>query len=74
MENIEFLWVEEYRPQNIDDCILPQTLNTTFSEFFQKLHCLLCYMFQPEKPEKKPALSSYNQYKKSTDVTTILAI
>ena len=36
MENIEFLWVEEYRPQNIEDCILPQTLKTTFSEFVSK--------------------------------------
>ena len=26
----EFLWVEKYRPQTINDCILPQDLKTTF--------------------------------------------
>jgi DNA polymerase III delta prime subunit len=30
-----FLWVEEYRPQNIDSCILPKSLKTSFSEFVQ---------------------------------------
>ena len=28
-----FLWVEEYRPQDIDSCILPKALKTSFSEF-----------------------------------------
>ena len=28
----ETLWVEKYRPQKIDDCILPKTLKTTFQE------------------------------------------
>ena len=27
------LWVEKYRPQKIDDCILPTELKTTFQEF-----------------------------------------
>ena len=29
----KFLWVEEYRPTKINDCILPQYLKTTFQEF-----------------------------------------
>lgn len=28
----EFLWVEKYRPQNIDDCILTPELHSTFTE------------------------------------------
>ena len=28
-----FLWVEQYRPKTVDDCILPQTLKSTFKEF-----------------------------------------
>ena len=31
-----FLWVEEYRPQNINSCILPKALKKTFSEFVQQ--------------------------------------
>ena len=31
-----FLWVEEYRPQNINSCILPKSLKKTFSEFVQQ--------------------------------------
>ena len=31
MQN-EFLWVEKYRPQKIDDCILPSSLAKTFKE------------------------------------------
>ena len=29
----EFLWVEKYRPQTIDDCVLPKGLKKTFREF-----------------------------------------
>ena len=29
----EFLWVERYRPQNIEDCVLPTSLKNTFKEF-----------------------------------------
>ncbi len=29
----QFLWVEKYRPQTIEDCILPEKLKNTFSEF-----------------------------------------
>ena len=29
----EFLWVERYRPQTIDECILPEGLKKTFKEF-----------------------------------------
>lgn len=28
-----FLWVEEYRPQTIDECILPESLKNTFKEY-----------------------------------------
>ena len=34
--NTDFLWVEEYRPKTIDDCILPSSLKTLFSSFIQK--------------------------------------
>ena len=33
-----FLWVEEYRPKNIDSCILPQSLKSTFLEFVREGH------------------------------------
>ena len=29
----QFLWVEKYRPQTIEECILPATLKTTFKEY-----------------------------------------
>jgi|TARA_B100001250_G_scaffold412952_1_gene445561 DNA polymerase III delta prime subunit len=32
----DFLWVEKYRPQKIDDCILPKRIKDTFKEFVQK--------------------------------------
>ena len=32
----DFLWVEEYRPKTIDDCILPQSLKTLFKSFINK--------------------------------------
>ena len=32
----DFLWVEEYRPKTIDDCILPQSLKTLFTSFVEK--------------------------------------
>lgn len=31
-----FLWVEKYRPQKIDDCVLPEHLKTTFKEYVGK--------------------------------------
>jgi len=38
MENnkSEFLWVEKYRPQTIDDCILPVSLKKTFKDMVAK--------------------------------------
>ena len=33
--NNDFLWVEKYRPQVIDDCILPQNIKQTFNEFIE---------------------------------------
>jgi len=29
----QFLWVEKYRPQKIDDCVLPETLKETFKQY-----------------------------------------
>ena len=29
----EFLWVEKYRPQTIEDCILPESIKKSFQEF-----------------------------------------
>jgi len=34
--NTDFLWVEEYRPKTIDDCILPTSLKTLFKSFIKK--------------------------------------
>jgi len=33
MSSNEYLFVEKYRPQKIDDCVLPQSLKNTFNEF-----------------------------------------
>ena len=33
MSRNEFLWVEKYRPKNIDECILPEDTKKTFKEF-----------------------------------------
>ena len=30
-----FLWVEQYRPKTVDDCIIPQSLKNTFKEFVE---------------------------------------
>mgnify|MGYP000674852469 CR=1 FL=1 len=35
MKNDEYLWVEKYRPQTIDDCVLPAELKKTFNEIAQ---------------------------------------
>ena len=32
----QFLWVEKYRPHNIEDCILPDDVKTTFQQFIAK--------------------------------------
>ena len=32
----DFIWVEKYRPQTIEDCILPESIKKTFSEFLNK--------------------------------------
>mgnify|MGYP003121917490 FL=1 len=31
-----FIWVEKYRPQTIEDCILPDNIKKTFKEFLNK--------------------------------------
>ena len=31
-----FIWVEKYRPQKIEDCILPENIKKTFSAFLNK--------------------------------------
>ena len=33
-----YLWVEKYRPNTIDKCILPENLKKTFSEFVKDKH------------------------------------
>ena len=33
-----FLWVEKYRPRSISECILPEDLKNTFSEFVKDKH------------------------------------
>jgi len=35
-ERTDFLWVEKYRPQTIEDCILPDHVKATFREFVSK--------------------------------------
>jgi len=32
----QFLWVEKYRPQKIDDCVLPQALKNTFRQYVEQ--------------------------------------
>jgi DNA polymerase III delta prime subunit len=32
----EFLWVEKWRPKTIEDCILPESIKKTFSDFLNK--------------------------------------
>ena len=32
----DFIWVEKYRPKNIDDCILPESIKKTFREFLSQ--------------------------------------
>ena len=29
----DFIWVEKYRPQTIEDCILPDSIKKTFKDF-----------------------------------------
>jgi DNA polymerase III delta prime subunit len=36
MSRDEFLWVEKYRPKTIEDCILPEGIKKTFSDFLNK--------------------------------------
>jgi len=41
----QFLWCEKYRPQKIDDCILPESLKKTFKDYIAQgelPHFLLC--------------------------------
>ena len=32
----DFLWVEKYRPQTVDECILPESVKQTFKSFVQQ--------------------------------------
>ena len=32
----DFLWVEKYRPKNVEQCILPESVKTTFKSFIQQ--------------------------------------
>jgi replication factor C small subunit len=35
-DRTDFLWTEKYRPQKIDECILPDHIKNTFKEFVKK--------------------------------------
>ena len=43
MSKSEFLWVEKYRPQTIEDCILPESLKKTFQQIVEtgEMHNML---------------------------------
>ena len=32
----DFIWVEKYRPQKIDECILPDHIKKTFQDFVDR--------------------------------------
>ena len=32
----DFLWVEKYRPQTVDECILPESVKSTFQSFIEQ--------------------------------------
>ena len=32
----DFLWVEKYRPQKVEDCILPDNVKHTFQSFIDQ--------------------------------------
>lgn len=32
----QFLWVEKYRPQKIDDCVLPESIKKTFHQYVEQ--------------------------------------
>ncbi len=36
MSRSEFVWVESYRPETIEDCILPDGIKNTFKQFVEK--------------------------------------
>ena len=36
MESNQMLWVEKYRPHKIEDCILPESIKTTFQEYVNR--------------------------------------
>jgi replication factor C small subunit len=36
--NKDILWVEKYRPQTIQDCILPETIKDSLQEFVDNNH------------------------------------
>ena len=36
MSDKKFLWVEQYRPKKIDDCILPVNIKKSFKGFVEK--------------------------------------
>jgi DNA polymerase III delta prime subunit len=36
MESNQMLWVEKYRPRKIEDCILPESIKSTFQEYVNR--------------------------------------
>ena len=43
MSRNEFVWVEKYRPQTIDECILPDNIKKTFKDFLEQGEYQTCY-------------------------------
>ena len=33
LDNEQFLWVEKYRPQKVEECILPENIKSVFQEY-----------------------------------------
>ena len=36
MSRDDFLWAEKYRPQTVEDCILPESIKTTLQEYVNR--------------------------------------
>lgn len=43
MLNEDILWTEIYRPKKIEDCILPDSIKSTFEEYVKKVRFRIFY-------------------------------
>ena len=48
----DFIWVEKYRPKTIDDCILPQSIKSTFKDFRYSVNTFI----RPEDIDQLPMI------------------